>query len=82
MSMQCSNEILVFGPNNEILAHYPIKRLEDAYQYCMELERMGIEIKMHIPSLPEGLAMALGGSSEDCNKIRSEISQEISQHIE
>ena len=80
--MQYSNKILVFGPENEILAQYFPHQHEEAYQYCLELEQMGIAIKMHAPSLPEGLASALGGSSEDCDKIRNEINQEISQHID
>ena len=80
--MEYSNKILILGPQNEILAEYPTSQQEKAYQHCLELEQMGIEITMRIPSLPEGLASALGGTSKDCGKIRDEIEQEISHHID
>ena len=80
--MQNSGKILVFGPNGEILAQYPSDQQEEAYRKCQELEEMGIEVKMHAPSLPESLAEALGRSPEERNKIRKEIDHEISQHID
>ena len=80
--MQSSHQILIFGPEGEILARYPSNDMERAYQHCLELEEMGIEVKMQAPSLPESLAGALGRPSEERDRIRKEIDQEIAQHID
>ena len=77
-----SDNIVILGPENEVLAEYPSGQIEEAYGCCLEFEEMGIEVKMRIPSLPEELARALGGTTADCQKIRTELLEEISHHID
>ena len=80
--MDSTDKIVILGPENEELAQYPSEQLEAAYKRCLEFEEMGIAVKMRVPSLPEGLARALGGTSADCQKIRTELLEEISHHID
>lgn len=52
-----------------------------AFDYAHKMEDMGIEVKIHAPSLTETLATSLGADEEDLGTLRSEVDDEIASHI-
>lgn len=66
--------------SDTILFECEMKDIEKAYQYAVELEGMGIDVKIQAPSLPESLGESLGVSSFELNRLKIEIQDEIDSH--
>ncbi|MBT3585210.1 MAG: hypothetical protein HN509_09895 [Halobacteriovoraceae bacterium] len=75
-----SKNILIVDTNAEVLFQFPVNEIERAYVKALELEDMGIEFELNIPSLPETLANSLGASDQERLQIRAEIEEEIAGH--
>ncbi|WP_417336085.1 hypothetical protein [Halobacteriovorax marinus] len=65
----------------EVLFECDFEDHEKAFEYARELEEMGIDIKIHAPSLSETLAVSLGADEADLSTLRSEVDNEIASHI-
>ena len=74
------SKIKLLDSESQILYEYPIDQVEAAYAKAQELEEMGIEVKLDAPSLPETLGATLGMSSEDREKLKLEIEDEVESH--
>ncbi len=66
--------------SNSILKEFKIDKFEDAFQFAKEMEKLGLEIKINSPSLPETLAIGLGASQEDITYLREVIEEEMKSH--
>jgi hypothetical protein len=74
-----SNLIKLIEPNSgECL--FETNDFESAYQKALELEQMGIEIKVVSPSAPASLAALLGASSDDLEILKTIIDSEIDHY--
>lgn len=76
------SKIKLLDSESQLLYEFSMEDVEAAYAKAHELENMGIEITLEIPSLPETLASTLGMSQEDKEKLKSEIDDEIESHNE
>lgn len=63
-----------------VLFECDMENIEKAYRYAVELEGMGIDVKILAPSLPESLGESLGVSSFELNRLKVEIQDEIDSH--
>ena len=63
-----------------VLFECDLEKIEDAYRYAVELEGMGIDVKILSPSLPESLGESLGMSSFELNRLKIELEEEIDSH--
>ncbi|EPZ50002.1 hypothetical protein M902_0451 [Bacteriovorax sp. BAL6_X] len=52
-----------------------------AYQKSEELEEMGLDIKLVIPSVSQTLIESLGASGETIEKLKEMMDEEIASHI-
>lgn len=76
------SKIKLLDSESQTLYEYPVDQVEAAYAKAQELEEMGIEVTLDAPSLPETLGNTLGMSSQDQEKLRAEIEEEIESHNE
>ena len=51
-----------------------------AYEYAEKMERMGIDVSLSCPSLPESLASSLGADEAALLKLKDELRREIDSH--
>ena len=78
--MSKSHLAQVLNSEGEVLFECSPEEKDRAYQYCRELEEMGVEVVLKVPSLPETLAYSLGMSETERDKLKESILQEIRQH--
>lgn len=76
------SKIKLLDSESQTLYEFAMDDVEAAYSKAKELEEMGIEVTFDAPSLPETLGNTLGMSSEDKEKLRSEIEDEVESHNE
>ncbi len=51
-----------------------------AYQFAGEMERIGIDVKVEMPTLSETLSLSLGLSVEQTQAFEESLAEEIEQH--
>ncbi len=68
--------------SNSTLYEYSMEEADKAYEKSEELEAMGLDIKLVIPSVSETLIRSLGADSDAVNKLREMLDEEIASHIE
>lgn len=68
--------------SNSTLYEYSMEEADKAYEKSEELEAMGLDIKLVIPSVSETLIKSLGADSDAVNKLREMLDEEIASHIE
>ena len=64
----------------EVLFKGDFESLDRAYQLAAELEKMGAEIELIIPSAPKSLALALGMGQDEEEGLDQSILHEIESH--
>ena len=57
-----------------------IQEGEKAYQFAAEMEEMGLDIKVEVPTLTETLSQSLGLSREQVEAYKRSMDEEIEQH--
>lgn len=57
-----------------------ITESEKAYQFAAEMEEMGLDIRLEIPTLTDTLSQSLGISSEQVEAYKKSMDEEIEQH--
>ena len=74
-------KIKVYEINTEeTLQTFESHETEKAYEYARQMEEMGIEVKVKIPSINHTLADSLGMGSEDLENLTVAIDKEIDSH--
>ena len=73
---------VIEAQSGEVLFECDFSEHEKAFDYAHKMEDMGIEIKIHAPSLTETLATSLGADEEELAGLRSEQDDEIASHIQ
>lgn len=64
----------------ETLYEFSMDDMEKAYHKAQELEEMGLDIKLIIPSLTETLARTLGRTEDELLLLNEELNDEINDH--
>ncbi|OUR98606.1 hypothetical protein A9Q84_04105 [Halobacteriovorax marinus] len=72
---------VIEAQSGEVLFECDFEDHDKAFDYAHRMEDMGIEIKIHAPSLTETLAESLGANEEELSAMRGEIDDEIASHI-
>ena len=76
-----SSKIQIYEVQTEtILQEFEFSDFEKAQKYALEMENLGLEIKLKAPSLPETLARELGASKSDLNSLKDVIDAELESH--
>ncbi len=77
------SKIKVIEANSlEVLFECDFEDHDKAFDYARKMEEMGIDIKIHAPSLSETLAVSLGADESDLSTLRDEVDEEIASHIQ
>lgn len=66
--------------SEEVLFTCSMEDIEKAYAYALELEALGVDVKIVAPSLPETLGASLGVSEEEKGRLRQELDDEVDSH--
>ena len=75
------NSVKILNSSNRLLLfEYSLEERSFAYQKMEELELMGLDVELLIPSNTHTLMSALGGSEEDRQKLDQELAHEIDSH--
>ena len=53
---------------------------EKAYQFAAQLEEMGLDIKVIVPTISETLSQSLGLSREEQEAFKDSLEEEMDQH--
>lgn len=65
---------------NELLASFEYDQTEQAYAYAKQMEELGIEIRMDIPSVNHSLGESLGMSESELATLSAAMDEEIASH--
>ena len=63
-----------------ILKEFDQDDYEQAQNYALAMEKMGLDIELQAPSLPESLAIHLGANKEEIDVLKDMIIEEIESH--
>lgn len=66
--------------SSTVLKEFSSDSYEEAQIYASEMEKMGLDIILDAPSLPESLAINLGANTEDVGALKDIINEEIDSH--
>lgn len=72
---------VIEAKSGEVLFECDFEDHDKAFDYAHKMEDMGIEIKIHAPSLTETLAESLGADEDELSAMRGEMDDEIASHI-
>ncbi|MCO4793581.1 MAG: hypothetical protein KC493_07710 [Bacteriovoracaceae bacterium] len=64
----------------EVLFECDIQEEEKAYTFAKEMEELGIDIEVQIPSVTETLISTLGANEEDVSTLKKMMDEEIESH--
>ncbi|WPU64629.1 hypothetical protein [Peredibacter starrii] len=64
----------------QVLFECAITESEKAYQFAAEMEEMGLDIEVVVPTLGETLSNSLGLSREDLEKYKESLEEEMDSH--
>ena len=82
MGVHMSSRIkIIDNLSNSTLYEFSMEDADRAYQKSEELEEMGLDIKLVIPSVSQTLIESLGASSETIEKLKEMMDEEIASHI-
>jgi hypothetical protein len=65
---------------DQILFECPLTDSEKAYEYAAQMEEMGLDVKVHSPTLSQTLTSSLGLSKEEISEYERSIEEEIEHH--
>ena len=68
--------------SNQTLYQFSMENIEKAYQKAAQLEEMGIDFVISIPSTAQTLLQSLGADQFTINYLKEEIDNEIDSHNE
>lgn len=74
------NTVKIIDNQGQVLFHCPLEEMEKAHDYACQMEKMGIEVTLIAPSLPESLAASMGMTDDEAQVLRQSIIQEIEEH--
>lgn len=57
-----------------------VQESEKAYQFAAEMEEMGLDLKVEVPTLSDTLSQSLGLSREAQEAYKSSLEEEMEQH--
>jgi hypothetical protein len=76
-----ANTIQIYEPNSKtILKVFPLSEIEQAHIYAIQMEKMGLEVEIKVPSSAESLISSLGANEAEMTSLRNEIMSEIESH--
>lgn len=78
--MNVSKIKLIDISTNETIYEFEIDAQEQAFRKATELEQMGLDIKIKVPTSIETLGVALGADHHALEKVSCEINEEIESH--
>lgn len=64
----------------EVLFECDVTEEEKAYQYARDMEAMGIDVNVEIPSVSETLISVLGANESDVEALKEMMDEEIDSH--
>ena len=73
-------DVKVVDSEGQVLFECSVENIAKAYDYSLEMEKLGIDVRINAPSLPETLAQSLGTSDKNKQNLRDEIFKEIDSH--
>ncbi|MDA9793035.1 hypothetical protein N9B72_00480 [Bacteriovoracaceae bacterium] len=68
--------------SQKILLECSIMESDKAHKYACEMEKLGLEVAIIQPSLPESLYKTLGATQEEMERVKEELNDEIESHNE
>jgi hypothetical protein len=75
------SKILITDISGEtVIKEFNMDEHAKAHDYARDLELMGVDVSIHIPSVAETLALELGADAADMKQIESCICEEIESH--
>lgn len=75
-----TSSVKVFDAEGQLLFECPVDEAEKAHSYAVEMEKMGVEVGLSSPSIPETLLVSLGARKDDLQSLGREIEGEIESH--
>jgi hypothetical protein len=66
--------------SDQVLFECSIEESEKAYQFAAEMEEMGLDLKMDVPTLSETLSESLGLSREQQAAYKQSMEAELEDH--
>lgn len=66
--------------SREVLFQCTMEEEAKAYQFAQEMEAMGIQVEIAIPSVSQTLAAGLGVAEEDWREYQKSMEQEMHDH--
>ena len=75
------SKIKLIDTNSEtVLYSFETSEQNEAFEKAKELEELGVEVRIKVPTSIETLGVALGMDHQALNKISCEIDKEIESH--
>ncbi len=65
---------------DQVLFECSLEDSEKAYQFAAEMEEMGLDLKMEVPTLSETLSESLGLSREQKAAYKESLQAEMDEH--
>ncbi len=66
--------------SGEVLFECEVTEEEKAYTYAKDMEELGIDVEVKIPSVSETLISVLGASEKDVDTLKHMMDEEIESH--
>ena len=66
--------------SSEVLFECEINEENKAYAYAKDMEEIGIEVEVEIPSVSETLISVLGANESDVDALKAMMDEEIDSH--
>lgn len=66
--------------SKQILFECALTESEKAYQFAAEMEEMGLDLEVIIPTLGETLSNSLGHSKEELAQYKESLEEEMDSH--
>ena len=74
--------ILIDKSTKDLLAEFNLGQEDLAYNRAVELEKLNIEVEVIKPNSLEQLGIALGAKTNEIDKLRCEMNDEIDSHLD
>jgi len=64
----------------QLLKSFDLNSEDSAYQFSVEMEKLGLEVDIVLPSVIHQLAQSLGKKGEELKELDESLNEEIEEH--
>lgn len=72
--------LVIHSESKEVLLQVDMDNIHKAYTFIHDMNEMGVEVELIVPTTAETLAHSLGASTEEQKKLKKELHDEIDSH--